>query len=60
MLAVWAPLLLLVAAADAGTADRAPARAEAPAQRQALADLIRHWAPASKKKSRPTQQESQK
>jgi hypothetical protein len=34
--------------------------AETPAQRQALADLIRRWAPTSKKKSRPTQRESQK
>jgi len=34
--------------------------AETPAQRQALADLMRHWAPGSKKKSRPMQRESQK
>jgi hypothetical protein len=34
--------------------------AETPTQRQALADLIRRWAPTSKKKSRPTQRESQK
>jgi hypothetical protein len=32
--------------------------AETPAQRQALADLMRQWAPASKKKSRSSRQES--
>jgi hypothetical protein len=36
MLAVWRPLLLLVAAADAGTAEHASATREVPTQRQTL------------------------
>jgi hypothetical protein len=32
-------------------------QAETPAQRQALADMIRQWAPTDKKKSRPTRPE---